>query len=159
MIQILAKKNNTQCYNTRVSIYITNNRDLLLNYRLVISSVIVGNTKTTILGYRELILKLTQSLNRTSFPLKHVVYYPRFYINLISAERAISARIYLNSKDYTLEEKDSTLIYRLNTKSGIYLIKQDEMSTTGHSANHVSLPSPISQLSLTSDLLNNNITS
>jgi hypothetical protein len=33
------------------------------------------------------------------------------------------------------------------------------MSTTGHSANHVSLPSPISQLSLTSDSLNDNIAS
>ncbi len=83
----------------------------------------VSNTETTILGYGELIVKPTQSLNRTSFPLKHIAYYPGFHINLISAEKAISAGIYLNGKDYLLEEKDGILIYRLNTKSGIYLIK------------------------------------
>ena len=158
-IWIPAKKNDTWCYNTGASIYITNNRDLLSNYRPVVSSVMVGNTETTILGYGELTVKPTQSLDRTSFPLKHVVYCPGFHINLISAERAASAGIYLNGKDCTLEEKDSTPIYRLNAKSGIYLIKWDETSTTGHSANHVSLPSPISQLSLTSDSLDDDIAS
>jgi hypothetical protein len=83
----------------------------------------VGNTETTILGYGELTVKPTESLDRTSFPLKHVAYCPGFHINLISAERAASARIYLNGKDCTLEEKDGTPIYRLNAKSGIYLIK------------------------------------
>ena len=158
-IWIPAKKNDTWCYDTGASIHVTNNRDLLSNYRPVVSSVMVGNTETTILGYGELILKPTQSLNRTSFPLKHVAYCPGFYINLISAERAASAGIYLNGKDYTLEEKDGTPICRLNAKSGIYLIKWDEMSTTGHSANHVSLPLPISQLSLTSDSLGDDIAS
>jgi hypothetical protein len=83
----------------------------------------VSNTKTTILSYRELKVTLTKSLNRTTFPLKHVVYCLGFYINLILAERAISARIYLNSRECILEEKNRTPIYRLNAKSGIYLIK------------------------------------
>jgi hypothetical protein len=83
----------------------------------------VGNTETTILRYGELTVKPTESLDGTSFPLKHVAYCPGFHINLISAERATSAGIYLNGKDYTLEEKDGTPICRLNAKSGIYLIK------------------------------------
>jgi hypothetical protein len=50
-----------------------------------------------------------------------------------------------------LEEKDGTPICRLNANSGIYLIKWDEMiDTERHTANHVSLSSPISHLSLTS---------
>jgi hypothetical protein len=83
----------------------------------------VRNTKTTILRYRDLTVKLTESLDRTSFPLKHVVYCPGFHINLISAERAANARIYLNGRDCTLDKKDRTTICRLNAKSGIYLIK------------------------------------
>jgi hypothetical protein len=59
-----------------------------------------------ILSYRELIVTLTKSLNRTTFPLKYIVYYLGFYINLISIERAISARIYYNSKNGILEEKN-----------------------------------------------------
>jgi hypothetical protein len=83
----------------------------------------VSNTETTILSYGELKVTLTKSLNRTTFPLKHVAYYLGFYINLISAERAASARIYLNSRECMLEEKNRTPICRLNAKSGIYLIK------------------------------------
>jgi hypothetical protein len=112
----------------------------------------VGNTKTTILGYGDLIVELTESLDGTSFPLKNVVYCPRFYINLISAERAANARIYLNGRDCTLEEKDGTPICRLNAKLGIYLIKWDKTTTTGRSTNYVSLPTPISHLAFTSAL-------
>jgi hypothetical protein len=83
----------------------------------------VGNTETTILSYGELKVILTKSLNRTTFSLKYVAYYLGFYINLILAERAVSARIYLNSKECMLEEKNRTPICRLNAKSGIYLIK------------------------------------
>jgi hypothetical protein len=83
----------------------------------------VGNTKTTILGYGELKVILTKSLDGTTFPLKHVVYCLGFYINLILVERAVSARIYLNGRECMLEEKNGTPIYRLNAKSGIYLIK------------------------------------
>jgi hypothetical protein len=83
----------------------------------------VGNTKTTILSYGDLTVKLTESLDGTSFPLKHIAYYPRFHINLISAERAANTRIYLNGRDCTLDKKDRTTIYRLNAKLGIYLIK------------------------------------
>ena len=122
-IWVLAKKNDTWCYDTGASIHVTNNRDLLSNYRPVVSSVIVGNTETTILGYGELKVRLTKSLNRTLFPLKYVVYYLGFYINLISTERATNIGIYLNSKDYMLEEKDRTPIYKLNTRLGIYLVK------------------------------------
>jgi hypothetical protein len=50
-----------------------------------------------------------------------------------------------------LEEKNGTPICRLNAKSGIYLIKWDETIDIGrYTANHVSLSSPISHLSLTS---------
>jgi hypothetical protein len=83
----------------------------------------VSNTETTILSYGELKVTPTKSLDRTTFPLKHVAYYPGFHINLISAERAASAGIYLNGREYILEEKNGTPIYRLNAKSGIYLIK------------------------------------
>ena len=83
----------------------------------------VGNTETTILGYGELKVRPTKSLDGTSFPLKHVVYCLGFHINLISAERATNAGIYLNSKDCILEEKDGIPIYKLNTRSGIYLVK------------------------------------
>jgi hypothetical protein len=87
------------------------------------SLVIVRNTETTILGYRDLKVILTKSLNRTAFPLKQVTYCSRFYINLILAERVANTGIYLNGRDYLLEEKDGTPICRLDTKSGIYLIR------------------------------------
>jgi hypothetical protein len=83
----------------------------------------VGNTETTILSYGELKVTLTKSLDGTTFPLKHVVYCLGFYINLILVERAVSAGIYLNGRECMLEEKNGTPIYRLNAKSGIYLIK------------------------------------
>jgi hypothetical protein len=66
---------------------------------------------------------LTESLNGTTFPLKQVTYYPRFYINLVLAERIANTGIYINRRNYLLEEEDGTPIYRLNPKSGIYLIK------------------------------------
>jgi hypothetical protein len=66
---------------------------------------------------------LTESLNGTTFPLKQVAYYPGFYVNLVSAERAANAGIYINRRNYLLEEEDGTPICRLNPKSGIYLIK------------------------------------
>ena len=77
-IWVPAKKNDTWCYDTGASIHVTNNRDLLSNYRPVVSSVMVGNTKTTILGYGELKVTPTRSLDRTCFPLKHVAYCPGF---------------------------------------------------------------------------------
>jgi hypothetical protein len=88
-----------------------------------VSLVIVRNTETTILGYGELEIILTKSLNGTTFPLKQVTYYPRFYINLVLAERVANTRIYINRRNYLLEEEDGTPICRLNPKSGIYLIK------------------------------------
>jgi hypothetical protein len=88
-----------------------------------VSLVIVRNTEITILGYRELEIILTKSLNRTTFPLKQVTYYSRFYINLILAERIANIGIYINRRNYLLEEEDRTPIYRLNLKLGIYLIK------------------------------------
>jgi hypothetical protein len=88
-----------------------------------VSLVIVRNTETTILGYGDLKVILTKSLNGTAFPLKQVTYCPSFYVNLISAERVANTGIYLNGRDCLLEEKDGTPIYRLDTKSGIYLIR------------------------------------
>jgi hypothetical protein len=85
--------------------------------------VIVRNTETTILGYGELEIILTKSLNGTTFPLKQVAYCPRFYINLVLAERVAYIGIYINRRNYLLEEEDGTPIYRLNPKLGIYLIK------------------------------------
>jgi hypothetical protein len=110
----------------------------------------VGNTETTILGYGDLKVKLTYSLDGSTFPLKNVAYCPRFYINLISAERAASAGIYLNGKNCTLEESNGTPICRLNAKSGIYLIKWDE--STALSVNHTTLSSPIAHLALNTAL-------
>ena len=148
-IWVQAKKNDTWCYDTGASIHVTNNRDLLSNYRPIVSSVMVGNTETTILGYGELTVHPTKSLDGSSFPLKHVAYCPGFHINLISAERATNAGIYLNGKKCMLEEKNGKPICKLNSTSGIYLIKWDENTDTGrHTANHVS-PSPISYSSLT----------
>jgi hypothetical protein len=88
-----------------------------------VSLVIVRNTKTTIQGFGDLKVALTKSLNGTTFPLKQVAYCPGFYINLVSAERAANAGIYINSRKNLLEEKDGTPTCQLNTKSGIYLIK------------------------------------
>ena len=109
-IWVSAKKNDIWCYDTGASIHVTNNRDLLSNYRPVVSSVMVGNTETTILGYGELTVTPTKSLDGSTFPLKHIAYCPGFHINLISAERAASAGIYYNGKNSTLEEGDGTLI-------------------------------------------------
>jgi hypothetical protein len=83
----------------------------------------VGNTETTILGFGELKVTLTESLDGTTFPLKQVAYCPRFYVNLLSAERAANTGIYFNRRDCLLEEKDGTPICRLNAKTGIYLIR------------------------------------
>ena len=87
------------------------------------SSVMVGNTETTILGYGELRVKPTKSLDGTTFPLKQVAYCPGFHINLISAERAASVGIYLNGKSCQLEERDGTPICKLNAETGIYLVR------------------------------------
>jgi hypothetical protein len=84
---------------------------------------------------------LTKSLDGTTFPLKQVAYYPRFHVNLVSAERAANAGIHINRRNYLLEEEDGTPIYRLNPKSGIYLIKWDESTDTSYpTTNHVSYP-------------------
>lgn len=94
-IQVSTKANDVWCYDTGASIHVTNNRALLSNYRPVVSSVMVGNTETTILGYGELRITPTKSLDGTTFPLKEVAYCPGFHINLISAERAsVSMWIY-----------------------------------------------------------------
>lgn len=143
-IRIDAKKNDTWCYDTGASIHVTNNRSLLQNYRPVMSSVMVGNTETTILGYGELRVTPTKSLDGTTFPLKQVAYCPGFHINLISAERATNAGIYLNGKNCTLEDQDGTPICKLNAKSGIYLIRWDDSTTNQPTANHAVI-SPISQ--------------
>ena len=58
----------------------------------------VGNTQTTILGYGELRVRPTESLDGTTFPLKRVAYCPGFYINIIAAELATKAGIYLNGR-------------------------------------------------------------
>ena len=100
------------------------------------SSVMVGNTETTILGYGELRIIPTKSLDGTTFPLKQVAYCPGFHINLISAERAANAGIYLNGKNCTLEDKDRMPICKLNAKSGIYLIRWDDSTTNQLTANH-----------------------
>jgi hypothetical protein len=63
------------------------------------SLVIVRNTETTILSYGDLKVILSKSLDGTAFPLNQVIYYPRFYINLISAERVANIGIYLNRRD------------------------------------------------------------
>jgi hypothetical protein len=110
----------------------------------------VRNTETTILGYGDLKVMLTKSLDGTAFPLKQVAYCPGFYVNLISAERAANAGIYLNGRDCLLEEKDGTPICRLDTKTGIYLIRWDESTDTSYpTTNHVSYPSLSSYLPLT----------
>jgi hypothetical protein len=75
-----------------------------------VSLVIVRNTETTIQGFGDLKVALTKSLNRTTFPLKQVAYYPRFYINLVSTERTTNIGIYINSRKNLLEEKDGTPI-------------------------------------------------
>ena len=117
------------------------------------SLVIVRNTETTILGYGELKLILTKSLNGTSFPLKYITYYLGFYINLISIERTTYIGIFLNRREQLLEDKTRKPICKLNSKSSIYLIRQDETTKTGYpSANYISYPLLISYLSLTSTL-------
>jgi hypothetical protein len=101
----------------------------------------VGNTETTILGFGELKVTLTESLDGTTFPLKQVAYCPGFYVNLLLAERAANAGIYFNGRDCLLEEKDGTPICRLNAKTGIYLIRWDESKDTSYpTANYVSYP-------------------
>ena len=87
------------------------------------SLVIVSNTETTILGYGELKITLTKSLDRTSLSLKYIAYYPRFYINLISIERAAYVGIFLNGRGCLLEDRSGKPICKLNSKSGIYLIR------------------------------------
>jgi hypothetical protein len=113
----------------------------------------VGNTETTILGYGDLKVILNKSLDGTAFPLKQVAYCPGFYVNLILAERAANVGIYLNGRDCLLEEKDGTPICRLDTKSGIYLIRWDESIDTSYpTTNYVSYPLPNSYFPLTAVL-------
>ena len=66
---------------------------------------------------------LIDSLDGTLFLLLEVAYTPGFYINLLSVDRAANAGIFLRGKDNLLKEADSTPIYRLNRRSGVYLIR------------------------------------
>ena len=105
--------------------------------------MLVGNTETTILGFGTVNLMLIDSLDGTSFLLLEVAYALGFYINLLSADRAANAGIFLRGKDSLLEEADGTPICRLNRKSGVYLIRWDTTTLDGtptptsglHSAN------------------------
>ena len=115
--------NDVWCYDTGATLHICNNRTLLSNYRPAVSSVLIGNTETTILGFGTVNLMPTDSLDGTTFPLLKVAYTPGFHVNLLSADRATNASIFLRGKDSLLKEADSTPIYRLNRKSGIYLIR------------------------------------
>ena len=116
-------RNDVWCYDTGATLHICNNRALLSNYRPAVSSVQVGNTETTILGFGTATIRPTESLDGTSFPLLEVAYAPGFHLNLLSADRAASAGIFLRGKDDILEESDGTPIYRLNRKSSVYLIR------------------------------------
>ena len=111
------------CYDTEATLYIYNNRSLLSNYRLAISLVLVGNTETTILSFSTVNLMPIDSLDGTSFLLLEVAYTPGFHINLLSADRAANAGIFLRGKDNLLKEADGTPIYRLNRRSSVYLIR------------------------------------
>ena len=87
---------------------------------------------------------LIDSLDGTLFLLLEVAYALGFYINLLSADCAANAGIFLRGKDSLLKEADSTPIYCLNRKSSVYLIRWDtttldNIPTLGlHSANQVS---------------------
>ena len=85
--------------------------------------MLVGNTETTILSFGTVNLILIDSLDGTSFLLLEVAYAPGFYINLLSADRAANAGIFLRGKDNLLKEVDSTPICRLNRRSSVYLIR------------------------------------
>ena len=85
--------------------------------------MLVGNTETTILSFSTVNLMLIDSLDGTLFLLLEVAYTLGFYINLLSANRAANAGIFLRSKDNLLKEVDSTPIYRLNRRSSVYLIR------------------------------------
>jgi hypothetical protein len=111
------------CYDTGATLHICNNRSLLSNYRLAILLVLVGNTEITILSFSTVNLMLIDSLDSTSFLLLEVAYTLGFYINLLSANRATNAGIFLRGKDNLLKEADSIPIYCLNRRSSVYLIR------------------------------------
>ena len=66
---------------------------------------------------------LIDSLDGTLFLLLEVAYTPGFHINLLSADCAANAGIFLCGKDSLLKEADGTPICRLNRKSSVYLIR------------------------------------
>ena len=71
-----------------------------------------------------------------------------FMLTLISTERATNIGIYLNSKDYILEEKDRTPICKLNIRLGIYLVKQDKSTNIGRYIVNYITTTPITTLSI-----------
>ena len=85
--------------------------------------MLVGNTEIIILSFGTVNLILIDSLDSTSFLLLEVGYALGFYINLLSANYAANAGIFLRGKDSLLKEADGTPIYCLNRKSSVYLIR------------------------------------
>ncbi|KAH9806623.1 hypothetical protein DFH28DRAFT_941286, partial [Melampsora americana] len=135
---------------------------LLTDYQPSPSSVRVGNTETAILGFGKTSFRPTDSLDGTRINLKDVAYAPGFHVNLLSAEKAANAGLFLRGKDCILEESNGKPVCRLNRKSGLYLIKWDQSTADGmapespiNTANQVSriptIPNPI-ELDLAEDL-------
>ncbi|CEJ62224.1 hypothetical protein PMG11_10731 [Penicillium brasilianum] len=146
--------NNVWCFDTGLTLHICNNLDLLTDYQPSPSSVRVGNTETAILGFGRISFRPTDSLDGTKINLKDVAYAPGFHVNLLSAEKAASAGLYLRGRDCILEESNGKPVCRLNKKSSLYLIKWDQSTVDGmapespiNTANQVSriptLPNPI----------------
>ncbi|KAJ5562890.1 hypothetical protein N7535_002664 [Penicillium sp. DV-2018c] len=137
-------------FDTGATVHICNDKSFLSSYQPAVSSVKVGNTEATILGFGTLSVKPTDSIDGTSFSLKNVAFAPGFHLNLVSADRAADAGIFLDGRTCTLIESGGTQICRLNRKAGIYLLRWDTktpdgmpVTTSTHTAHAVSIIPPL----------------
>ncbi|KAJ5542768.1 hypothetical protein N7535_005192 [Penicillium sp. DV-2018c] len=107
------------------------------------------------IGFGTLEVMPTDSIDGTSLPLENVAYAPGFYLNLISADRAEDAGIFLDGgpRTCTFVESGGTQICRLNRNQAFtYLMQWDQNTTDGipeYSSTHT--VNPVSHTPLIQD--------
>ena len=119
-------KPNLQAFDTAADVYICNDRSQFLTYEPYQSDVLVGDTRAPIIGIGLVrFTGFTQPIKNICFDLRECLYILGFHVNIISAQKAKKAGIYLNNRKNCLENQASQPIYGINDSDGITYIKQD----------------------------------
>lgn len=84
----------------------------------------MGDTRTPISGIGHVRFNsFSEPFKEVSFDLKECLYIPRFHVNIISAQKAKKAGIFLNSRKNCLENQASQPICGINDDDGITYVR------------------------------------